>query len=159
VIPWRRRRQRHLAQKVGADLMAEPARPAMDADDDIATGETEALRDGIVRDCRDLLHFEVVVARAQGAHLLALALACAMRDRIGLGARHRASFLDAIEILGAPVTLCNRPLRAAFEHAVHLDLVERDLSRAAHTGRDRPEQAVRQCLFAARQIIGLETGQ
>ncbi len=42
--PMRRRRQRHLAQEFGADLVAEPARPAMDADDDIAAREAEALR-------------------------------------------------------------------------------------------------------------------
>ncbi len=70
------------------------------------------------------------------------------------------TLLDAIEILGAPVTLCHGPTRAAFEHAVHLDLIESDLPRTADASRDRPEQTVGQCLsLQRRQILALETRQ
>src|SRR6516164_950579 len=80
--PMRRCRQRHFAKKVGADLVTEPARPAMDADDDLATREAEAIGDGIIENCRDLLHFEIVIAGAERAHLFALALAGTVRDRV-----------------------------------------------------------------------------
>src|SRR5262249_33393493 len=130
----RRRGERHLAQKFAADLMAEPARPAMDADNDLARREAKALRDGIVEDLRHFLHFEIVIAGAQRAHLLALALAGAGRDDIGLGAWHGAALFDAVEILGAPVALLDGPAGAAFEHPVHRRLVERDLPRAADAG-------------------------
>jgi hypothetical protein len=44
----RRRGERHLAQKLYADLMAETARAAMNADNDIAGRKAKALGDGIV---------------------------------------------------------------------------------------------------------------
>src|SRR5262249_53275786 len=100
-----------------------------------------------------------VIAGAQRAHLLALALAGAGRDDIGLGAWHGAALFDAVEILGAPVALLDGPAGAAFEHPVHRRLVERDLPRAADAGRDRQEQTLGERLLAVRQIIDSEAGQ
>ena len=58
-----------------------------------------------------------MVAGAERAHLLALAVPRAVRNRVGLGARHAAALLDALQILGAAVALRDRPMRAAREHA------------------------------------------
>src|SRR5271168_4151477 len=151
--------QGHLAQELCADLVAKATRPAMDTDDNVPARETKRCGCAIVGDRRHLLHFEVVVARTERAHLLALALSRAMRYRLRSGSRDAAMLLDPVEVLGAAVALPDRPTRAAFEHAIHLDLVEHDLSRAAHTGGDRAEEAVRQCLFAGLQVLPLETRQ
>src|SRR5271167_1127691 len=151
--------QGHLAQELCADLVAKATRPAMDTDDNVPARETKRCGCAIVGDRRHLLHFEVVVARTERAHLLSLALSRAMRYRLRSGSRDAAMLLDPVEVLGAAVALPDRPTRAAFEHAIHLDLVEHDLSRAAHTGGDRAEEAVRQCLFAGLQVLPLETRQ
>src|SRR5262249_12112722 len=98
------------------------------------------------------LHFEIVVARAERAHLLALAMARTLRHRVGVSAGHRPALLDPVEILGPAIALADCPARTAFEHAIHLDLVECDFPPTAHAGRNRPEEAVCQRLFAAFQI-------
>ena len=123
----------------------------MDADDDVATREAEGLGDRIVGDFYHLLHFEVMVARTERAHFLALAMPRTLRHGIGLGARHLPAFLNAVEVFGAAITLRDGPARAAGEHAIHVDLVE-GAPGAAQPRRDRPEQAIRQGLLAVLQI-------
>src|SRR6516225_9590362 len=101
----RRRREGHFAEELGADLVAEAARPAMDADDDVAARQAEHRGDCMVGNRRHLLYFEIVVARAQRAHLLTLAVPRAMRHRLGLGAQNTATLLDPVEILDTAVAL------------------------------------------------------
>jgi hypothetical protein len=68
----------HLPQELGADLVAKAARAAMDADDDVAESQAEGRGNAIIPDRGYLLHFEVVIARAERAHPLALAMPRAM---------------------------------------------------------------------------------
>jgi hypothetical protein len=102
----------------------------------------EGLGDRIVGDFYHLLHFEVMVARAERAHFLALAMPRTPRHGIVLGARHLPAFLNAVEVFGAAITLRDGPARAAGEHAIHVDLVERDAPGAAQPRRDRPAGSV-----------------
>src|SRR6516162_2962760 len=85
----RGRREGHFAEELGADLVAEAARAAMDADDDAAR-QAEHRGDAFVGDRCHLLYFEIMVARAQRAHLLTLAVPRAMRHRFGPGTRNTA---------------------------------------------------------------------
>ena len=65
---------------LGADLVAEAARAAVDADHDVVQLQTEGLGGVSVIQLGDALHFEVVVAAAERADLVALALLGVIRD-------------------------------------------------------------------------------
>src|SRR5690606_12760547 len=132
--PVLRGRGRHLAQVLGADLMAEAARAAMDRREDRSLGKAESGRDIVVEDFGDVLDLEVVVARAERAHLVALARACALRDVLRGRAGHSAAFLDALEIRRLAVAPLDGPPRAAGEHRVHLRVVEPYPPGAADAG-------------------------
>ena len=138
----RRRLDDHLAQKLGADLVPETARAAMDAHDHIAALQSEDCGDGIVEDLRHLLHFEVMVARSERAHLGALARLGVLGDGLGLRARHRAALLDALEVAGDAIAFRQRPARAADQHCVHLAGIERDLAAAPEARGDVGKEAV-----------------
>src|SRR6516164_4507090 len=56
----RGRREGHFAEELGADLVAEAARPAMDADDNAAKRKAERCGDSIVGYRRHLLYFEIM---------------------------------------------------------------------------------------------------
>ena len=68
-------------QIVGADLVAEPARAAMDRHQDLALAHAERLRGARVMNLLHHLHLDVMVAGAERAHLAALALLCGRRTR------------------------------------------------------------------------------
>src|SRR5690606_12269256 len=112
----------------------ETPRAAMDADDDIALADPEHRRRRGIGDQGNLLHFEVVIARPERAHLALLALACPRRYVRRHCASHAAALLDAFQIRGIPEALFHRPCRAACQHAVHSGLVELDATRAAESG-------------------------
>ena len=71
VDPVAAARVEHLPQRLGADLVAEAARAAVDRDDDVARAQAEGLGRLRVVDLRHLLHLEVVVAGAERADLVA----------------------------------------------------------------------------------------
>src|SRR3569832_2595097 len=64
------RSHRHLLEVFGADLMAEAARAAVNAHDDVVERDTDGARHRIVVDRSDLLHLEIMIAGAQRAHLV-----------------------------------------------------------------------------------------
>src|SRR5208337_3068763 len=70
------RRDRHLAHELGADLMAKSARSTVDGQDAFALLQPECAGRRMIENLRDLLHFQIVIARAECAHLAALAFAC-----------------------------------------------------------------------------------
>jgi hypothetical protein len=55
---------------VGADLVAEPARPAVNHHADLPGCQAERLRGSGIEDLRDDLHLEEMVTRAQAADLV-----------------------------------------------------------------------------------------
>ena len=74
----------------GPDLVTEPARAAMDGDDDVVWGEPERPGDRRIEDFRDRLHLEIVVAGAERAHLPTLPFLDAVGDVLRHGIRHDA---------------------------------------------------------------------
>src|SRR5690606_15649156 len=120
----------HDAQELGADLLAEAARAAVDADHHVAHGDAEPGGRFGVEQLRHVLHLEVVITRTQGAHLVAVAGLGLVRHALGPGAGHRAVLLDALEILLEAVTLFERPARAAGEHGVHPGVGQADRAGA-----------------------------
>jgi hypothetical protein len=106
----------HLAQRLGADLVAEAPRAAVDRDQGVALREPEGLgRRGVV-DLRDLLHLEVVVAGAERPDLVAHARLGALGHRLRPRVRHLAALLDALQVARLAVALLDRPARAAAQH-------------------------------------------
>ncbi len=133
-----RRGDGHFLQELGADLMPETARAAMDADHDVVFANTEGLRCPGVEDLHDLLYFEIMIAAAERAHLVALAFLGVLGDAVRARAAHLAVLLDVIEIGRAAVTLFHRPGRAARKHGVHFGLIQADGAGAAEAGRNLP---------------------
>jgi len=111
--PVLRRGDHHAFQKLGADLMAEPARPAVDHHDDVALPDAEDVGDRRVEDRGDLLHFEVVIAAPERAHLRVLTRLRARRHATGFGVSHLAVLFDSLEVLTSAPTPRHRSLRAA----------------------------------------------
>ena len=66
---------RHFAQELGPDLMAEAARAAVDAQNQVAEVQSEAARRRLVMDGRNLLQLEIVIAGAERAHFRVLPFA------------------------------------------------------------------------------------
>ena len=104
-------RHHHFLEEFGANLVAEPARAAMDGDDNVVRRKPEGLRDLGVEDFRDDLNLEIVVARAERAHLAPLSLSGAFGDVLGLRARHPAVFLNSFEVAKLRPTRARRPNR------------------------------------------------
>ena len=103
----------HPLQEFGADLVAEAARAAVDHHDDVALRRPKP-RQSRRRQIRGhFLHFEVMVAAAQRAHLVALALFGLLRHVARLGVQHLAVLLDALEVGRRAPAALDRPLRAA----------------------------------------------
>jgi len=100
-----RRCNRHLAQELGADLVAEAARSAMDGHHALTLRQPENPRGFGVEYFADLLNLQVVVARAQRAHLVTLALAGAFGNVLGPGLLGAAVVLDAVEVARLAIAL------------------------------------------------------
>src|SRR5690606_7901240 len=91
-------------------------------------------------------------------HLVALAVPRALGHVLGRRARHAAAFLDTLEVLWLAVALLDGPLRAAFEHRVHLRVVEPNPAGAADAGGDIAEELIRERLFLRLDIVQREPG-
>src|SRR5690606_6327800 len=136
------RRPAHLTQVVGADLVSEPARAAVYADDHLVDGELE--RGGHLRlvDLGDPLHLQIVVPGSQCSHLVLLPRTCPLGDMLWECTCHAATLLGAREILGDTPASRDRPLGSAAEHGLHLIIAEPNATLAAHAGRDAMKQGV-----------------
>jgi hypothetical protein len=148
----------HLLEELGADLMAEAARTAVNADHDITFVQAERVRHGAVEDFGDVLHFQVMVARAKRAHLVALTGLGVLRDLLGLGPCHAAMLLDPLQIFGPAVAALHRPLGAAGQHGIHLTVVQVQPAGAAHTRRYPTKQNVGQLFLDGLDVFPLEAG-
>ncbi len=102
----------------------------------------------------NLLDFQVMVAGAQGAHLVPLALFGLLGDLLRVGAHHAAALLDTLQIRRLPVTLLHRPAGAAFEHRVHFPVPEAQRTGAAKTRRNAGRQGIRQRLLPGQYLLG-----
>src|SRR5262249_35225206 len=138
------RARRHLLQELRPDLMAQPARAAVDADDDLVQPDAEGRSDLGVIDFGHALNFAVMIAGVECSYLLALAVPGARRYGFGTRALHPAALLYALRVLRRPVAAAHGPARAAGEHLVHLGVVQFDLSLAPYARRHLTEQRVGQ---------------
>ncbi len=130
----------------------------MDGDDDAVGDEAVGLGRRGVENLGDGLDLEIVVAGAERAHLVALALLRPVGDEIGPGAVGCAAFLDAVEIACLAPAAPDRPAGAAGEHRLHLRVVEDDGALRADAGRDRPRQFVGQSLLSRQHVGDGEAG-
>jgi hypothetical protein len=93
--------------------MTKAARAAVNAQHDIAFADAKGRRDLGGENFRNMLDFEIVVARAERAHFLALAFFGSVRDLIGARSRHATIFLDPDEVSFRAEALRYRPPGAA----------------------------------------------
>ena len=100
-----------------------------------------------------------MIARAERAHLAALAFLGALGDAFGLGVRHLPIFFDAFEVACVAPAELDRPLGAAGEHGIHLDGIERDRALAADAGRDLAKQRIGERLLHGQDVGHFEPGQ
>jgi hypothetical protein len=78
--------------------MPEPSRAAVNADDDIALRDRQLVSDMGIEDLCDPLHLEIVVPGTEGSHLIALSVACLLRDMLRLGSMHGPVLFDTVEV-------------------------------------------------------------
>ncbi len=133
--------------------MAESARTAVNADDDVVFAHAIGLRDCLIKDLRDSLHFEIVVAGTQSPHLIALPLLCLLGHRRGPGAAHLSVLLDSLQILRATVTPLYRPHRATGEHRIHFLFRQAQPAGAAEPCRDALVERIRKPGLQRLEII------
>src|SRR5256884_2789699 len=112
-------RQHHALEEVGPDLVAEAPRAAVNADHHIADLETEDLGDVGGVDGHHLLDLQVVIARAEGPHLVFLPSLGVVGDLLRLGAGHAPALFDTLEVFPGAVATFDGPAPAAGEHRVH----------------------------------------
>ena len=151
-----RRRHHHAFEELGADLMAEAARPAVDADDDVAFVKAERRSDPRVEDLHDVLHFEIVIPRSERSHLVALSVFRVGGHLLQLRRRHAAVFLDPVEVRGRAVALLDGPAGAARQHRIHLRASEVQPPDAADAGGHAPRQLVGQLFLEWIDILTRE---
>ncbi len=128
----------------------------MNADKDVVLSQRILTRDIRRINGRNPLQFEVVIARAERTHLAPLAPLGVVRHIVGSCAVDAAALLGSLEIVGRAVTLLHGPARAAFEHGVHLPVVEPNRSAAADARRDTREQRVGEFSFDGVDIAGMQ---
>ena len=100
-----------------------------------------------------------MIARAERAHFLTLALFGAVGDRPRVRPGDAALLLDALEILGAPKTLLERPSRAAGQHGRHLLVAERDLALRADAHRHMRIKRIGELLLHREDLVARERGE
>src|SRR5210317_215471 len=101
----------------------------------------------------DVLHFQVMVARAQSAHFVFLAPPRTAGDRRRLSPGLTSVFLDARKVTRMTVAAVDCPARATGEHLVHFAVVEVDVARAANAGGNRAGQFMRQRLLHGGNVL------
>src|SRR5206468_5511934 len=121
-------RNGHLAQKFGTDLMTETARAAMHADDNASFAQPEPGRRRMIVSSDDMLDLEIVVARAQRTHRVALPALRGFGNRGVIGAGHSPVLLDTREIFALAIAVLDGPACSGAKHRVYL--LTRDLQRA-----------------------------
>ena len=149
---------RHPLQEIGADLVPEASRAAVDHHHDVAERKAVRPRDRLVVHAGHFLHFEIVVAAAERTHLVALALFRLRRDATGLGVLHLPVLLDSLEILGHAPAALHRPRGSAREHRVHLRVAEADLAGAADARGDGTGELVRERLLHRHHVRARQSG-
>ena len=101
----------HGLEIVGANLVAQTARAAVDTHDHLTGAKLVGGRDVGREDFDHLLYLQVVVARAQGAKLIALPFLRLRRNCIRIRPCHHTILLDGFQVSRAPKAALHRPAR------------------------------------------------
>src|SRR5438093_7552022 len=99
--------------------MAETARAAVHANDDVAGAQSKDLARSWIVDVNDVLYLEIMIARAERTHFTALPSFGGFGDLRRVGVDDHPALLDAFEIFGSAEALIHRPLGPATKHGVH----------------------------------------
>ena len=113
-----------VAHIVCANLVAQPARAAVDEQRNLAVAQPEGLGRVIIENLGDVPHLQEVVARTKRAQLRAPALARLLADQPCLGPRQTAACLAVQQVFRRRQVLVQTPGRAAAKHFIHLVRVE-----------------------------------
>nr|WP_281354876.1 hypothetical protein [Chelativorans xinjiangense] len=131
----------------------------MDRYDHVVLFKPERISRLPVDDLGHRLHFEIVVAGTERAHLSPLPVLGAAGDIVRPSAFHAATLLDPLKVaLLAPATR-RCPGSAPRQHRIHLGIVERDLSFAAYACGNLLGEGVRQFLLNRKNVRHLEPGE
>jgi hypothetical protein len=100
-----------------------------------------------------------MVARAERAHLVALALVRSRRDETGIAAGHPAAFLDALEIARLAPARAHRPGRSVAQHLVEPLVGQVDRAGRADPRRHGRIQRLGQFLLVRHDPFGVDIRQ
>src|SRR4051812_3808007 len=105
---------------VGANLMTQPARTAMDQNNYLVSKEAIGFRTLLIQHTGDTVNFEKVVARTKCTQLIASTLARMLADQGGIGARQPAILFRMQNIFGGGKIIVQTPLCAAVKEIIKL---------------------------------------
>jgi hypothetical protein len=144
---------------VGADLVPEATRPAVDHDADLAVPQPERLgRDRVVH-VGDALHLEEVIAGTEAAHLAETAFDGPRADLVGIGVGHRPLVFAAQQIAFVAVAALDRVRRATGQDADQLVLAgQGPYAARAGAARDGRVETVHQRLEHGPDVARLDLG-
>ena len=106
--------------------------------------QSEGFGGGAIVEFDHMLQLQIVIARAQRPHLVALASLGGIRHPFRVGASHRPVLLDALEVFGKPIAPIDCPARTAAKHGIHVDRRETQCPGAPQPRGDALEERVRQ---------------
>jgi len=130
----------------------------MDAHHNIAYLDAESCGGLRGINIRHLLHFKVVIAGTERAHLVALAFFGLLGNLRRIGAVHAAALFDAKQIRLRAKAVLHRPACAAAQHRIHLGLAQANAAGAAEAGGDGVKQAVCQLQLHRVDVFNLQAG-
>ena len=130
----------------------------MDTDQYVSGRDAEHAGDVRSEYLGDVLDFQVMVAGAQRAHLIVLALFGVVGDGFGAGAAHATALFRVAQVLGPSITPFHRPASAAAQHGVHLLVLEPQAAGTADPGGDGGEQGLRQAVLYRQDTVAFEAG-
>jgi hypothetical protein len=117
---------------VGAHLVPQPPRAAVDLHHHLALKEPDAPRGILIHDALDDVDLDEVISGPESAHLALAPLPGARSDLGGIGSRQAAALLRALEVLWVGKAAPERPAGTVFQHVVQFARRQLDLSAPAH---------------------------
>src|SRR5581483_1326838 len=134
----------HIGQKIGANLVAQSAGPAMNQNHDLVFFESQDSRGFRKVDFIDVLNFEEVVAAAQRAELRPATPLRTVRHLAWVGALESPSGFGKFRIALAAVAVLHHPFRPAFQNFIQLLFTDVQKARAARAARHVTEDLIYQ---------------
>ena len=134
--------------------MAEAARAGVDLDDELSFADVEAVLEHTLHD----VDLDEVIARAEGAQLVAAALLRVVRDGGGIRFVEASAGLDGAQVRFLAVADLHGARRAAGEHAVEVVTAQREWPAAPDAGGNLARQRVRQLAQQRLHLVERRAG-